>query len=165
MRPNYKVELASGVFLLLGISALVWLATQATNYGQEIGKDAYFVSAKFTNIAELKDRAPVKIGGVTVGAIESIELDPYTFDAIVQMRIDQRFNEIPADTSASILTSGVLGDRYIGLEPGGDIDVLEDGDEIFITQSAVVLEQLISKFLFNTKGESGDGTDSEGDSQ
>jgi phospholipid/cholesterol/gamma-HCH transport system substrate-binding protein len=165
MRPNYKVELASGVFLLLGISAMIWLATQATNYGQDIGEDAYFVSAKFSNVAELKNRAPVKIGGVTVGMVETIELDPITFDAIVQMRIDQRFNEIPSDTSASILTSGVLGDRYIGLEPGGDIDVLQDGDEIFITQSAVVLEQLISKFLFNTKSDSGGDSDSEGDSQ
>ena len=165
MRPNYKVELASGVFMLLGISAMIWLATQATNYGQDIGEDAYFVSAKFSNVAELKSRAPVKIGGVVVGMVETIELDPVTFDAIVQMRDDQRFNEIPSDTSAAILTSGVLGDRYIGLEPGGDIDVLQDGDEIFITQSAVVLEQLISKFLFNTKGDSGNDSDSEGDSQ
>lgn len=156
MRPNYKVEVASGIFLLLGIAALVWLATKATNYGQEIGKEAYFVSARFTNIADLKDRAPVKIGGVTVGLVEQISLDPVTFEALVELRIDQRYREIPADSSAAILTSGVLGDRYIGLEPGGDIDVLVDGDEIFVTQSAVVLEQLLSKFLFNTQGKEGD---------
>ena len=152
MRPNYKVELASGVFLMLGVAALIWLATQATNYGQEIGEETYFVSARFSNVAELKDKAPVKIGGVTVGMVESITLDPVTFDAVVQFKIDMRYDEIPADTSAAILTSGVLGDRYIGLEPGGDIEVLQDGDELFITQSAVVLEQLISKFLFNTDG-------------
>ena len=155
MRPNYKVELASGVFLMLGIAALIWLATKATNYGQDIGDEAYFVTARFTNVAELKRRAPVKIGGVTVGLVESIKLDPVTFDAVVQLRIDQRFDELPLDTSAAILTSGVLGDRYVGLEPGGDPDVLQDGDELFITQSAVVLEQLVSKFLFNTQGDSG----------
>lgn len=155
MRPNYKVEVASGIFLMLGVAALIWLATKATNYGQEIGEEAYFVSARFVNVAELKGRAPVKIGGVTIGLVESITLDPVTFDAVVQLRIDQRYNEIPADTSAAILTSGVLGDRYVGLEPGGDVDVLQDGDEIFITQSAIVLEQLVSKFLFNTQGNEG----------
>lgn len=150
MRANYKVELASGIFLLLGIAALIWLATKATNYGQEIGEDAYTISARFSNVADLKDRAPVKIGGVMVGKIDTINLDPVTFEAVVKMRIDQRYNEIPTDTSASILTSGVLGDRYIGLEPGGSFEVLQDGDELFITQSAVVLEQLVSKYLFNT---------------
>lgn len=151
MRANYRVEIASGIFLLLGIFAMIWLATRATNYGQEIGRDAYRVSARFTNVAELKDRAPVKIGGVMVGMVESVELDPVSFEAVVTMLIDQRFNEIPNDSSASILTSGVLGDRYVGLEPGGSFEVLQDGDELFITQSAVVLEQLISKYLFNTQ--------------
>ncbi|HET6565047.1 MAG TPA: MlaD family protein, partial [Xanthomonadales bacterium] len=93
--------------------------------------------------------APVKIGGVTVGLVESIELDEVTFDAIVSMNIAQRFDEIPSDTGASILTSGVLGDRYVGLEPGGAPDFLADGDELFITQSALVLEQIIGKYLFN----------------
>ena len=107
MRANYKVELASGVFLLLGVAALIWLATRATDYGQDIGKESYFISARFTNVADLKNRAPVKIGGVVVGLVEAIELDPVTFEAVVKMRIDSRFAEIPDDTSASILTSGV----------------------------------------------------------
>ena len=111
MRANYRVELASGVFLLLGIAAMIWLATRATDYGQEIGRDTYRITARFSNVAELKDRAPVKIGGVMVGVVESVKLDPGNFEAVVTMRIDQRFNEIPTDTSASILTSGVLGDR------------------------------------------------------
>mgnify|MGYP001548985037 FL=1 len=149
MRANYKVEFASGIFLLLGIVALIWLATRATDYGQEIGKETYVVSARFANIADLRDRAPVKIGGVTVGMVESIELDPVTFEAIVTMRVSSRFNEIPSDTGASVFTSGVLGDRYIGLEPGGAPDMLADGDELFITQSALVLEQVIGKYLFN----------------
>ena len=150
MRANYKVELSSGIFLLMGIAALLWLATEATDYGRQVGKDTYKVTARFTNVADLKDRAPVKIGGVTVGLVEKITLDPIEFDAVVEMKIDQRFSEIPNDSGASILTSGVLGDRYIGLDPGGAMEALVDGDEIFVTQSAVVLETLISKYLFNT---------------
>jgi len=149
MRANYKVEFASGIFLLLGIAALIWLATRATDYGQDIGKETYVISARFTNIGDLRDRAPVKIGGVTVGMVDSVELDPVTFEAIVNMRVSSRFDEIPSDTGASVFTSGVLGDRYIGLEPGGAPDMLVDGDELFITQSALVLEQIIGKYLFN----------------
>jgi len=150
MRANYKVEFASGIFLLLGIAALIWLATRATDYGQDLGKETYNISARFTNVGDLRNRAPVKIGGVTVGLVESIALDPVTFEAIVEISVASKFNEIPSDTGASVLTSGVLGDRYIGLEPGGAPDMLLDGDEIFITQSAIVLEQIISKYLFNT---------------
>ena len=149
MRANYTVELASGIFLLLGIAAMVWLATTATNYGRDIGDDTYNISARFQNIADLREKAPVKIGGVTVGIVESISLDPVSFEAIVTMSIASRFNEIPSDTGASVLTSGVLGDRYIGLEPGGAPDLLNDGDELFITQSAFVLEQVVGKFIFN----------------
>jgi len=150
MRANYKVELTSGVFLLMGVAALLWLATQATNYGMQVSDDTYLVTARFSNVADLKVRAPVKIGGVTVGLVEKVSLDPVDFDAVVEMQIDRRFADIPSDTSAAILTSGVLGDRYIGLEPGGAMDALTDGDQVLITQSAVVLENLISKFLFNT---------------
>ena len=161
MRANYKVELASGMFLALGIAALIWLATEATNYGQDIGDEAYFISARFTNVADLRNRAPVKIGGVSVGIVDTIALDPVTFEAIVTMRINQRFNEIPLDTSASILTSGMLGDRYVGLEPGGAFEYLADGDELFVTQSAIVLEQMVSKFLFNTQNDSKEETGAE----
>ncbi len=153
MRANYKVELSSGIFLLMGIAALLWLATEATDYGMQVGDDTYRVTARFTNVADLKNRAPVKIGGVTIGLVEKITLDPVEFDAVVEMQIDRRFSEIPNDSGASILTSGVLGDRYIGLDPGGSMEVLADGDVIFITQSAVVLETLISKYLFNTNKE------------
>lgn len=148
MRANYKVEIASGIFLLLGIAALVWLAVRATDFGQDIGEDTYTISARFSNIGDLRKRAPVKIGGVTVGLVESISLDPVSFEALVAMEIDSRFDEIPNDTGASVLTSGILGDRYIGLEPGGSPDLLQDGDELFITQSALVLEQLVGKYLF-----------------
>jgi phospholipid/cholesterol/gamma-HCH transport system substrate-binding protein len=157
MRANYKVEVASGVFLLLGVFALIWLATRATDYGRDIGDDVYQVTARFTNVAELKERAPVKIGGVVVGLVDNIKLDPVSFEAVVTLRIDSRFNEIPNDTSASILTSGILGDRYVGLEPGGGFEFLAEGDTLFLTQSAVVLEQLVSKYLFNTQGAEPDG--------
>jgi phospholipid/cholesterol/gamma-HCH transport system substrate-binding protein len=150
MRANYKVELSSGIFLVMGIAALLWLATEATDYGMQIGEDTYKVTARFANVADLKTRAPVKIGGVTIGLVESISLDPVDFEAIVEMQIDRRFSEIPNDSGASILTSGVLGDRYVGLNPGGAFEALTDGDEIFITQPAVVIETLISKYLFNS---------------
>jgi len=127
----------------------LWLATKATDYGMQVGNDTYQDKARFSNVADLKTRSPVKIGGVTVGLVERISLDPVTFDALVEMNIDLRFSDIPSDTSASILTSGMLGDRYIGLDPGGALEALTDGDEIFITQSAVVLETLISKYMFN----------------
>jgi len=159
MRANYKVELASGIFLLLGVAALIWLATRATDYGQDIGNETYNISARFTNIGDLRDRAPVKIGGVTIGMINKVELDPVTFEAIVSMDISSRFDEIPSDTGASVLTSGVLGDRYIGLEPGGAPDVLVEGDELFITQSALVLEQVIGKYLFSTGAAESESTE------
>jgi len=155
MRANYKVELASGVFLLIGIAALVWLATAATDFGQDIGDDTYTLSARFQDVADLRPGSPVKIGGVTIGKVESITLDPVSFEAVVSMSIATRYNEIPSDTGAAILTSGVLGDRYLGLEPGGAPDVLQDGDEMFITQSAFVLEQVIGKFIFSAGSEDG----------
>lgn len=153
MRANYKVEFASGIFLLLGIAALVWLAVRATDFGQELSEDTYRISARFSNVGDLRHRAPVKIGGVTVGLVESITLDPVSFEAVVKMEIDSRFDEIPNDTGASVLTSGILGDRYIGLEPGGSPEMLQNDDELFITQSAMVLEQLVGKYLFGA-GES-----------
>ncbi len=153
MRANYKVELSSGIFLMMGIAALFWLATEATDYGVRIGSDTYSVTAKFTNVGNLKLRAPVKIGGVAVGLVKYIELDPVTFEAVVEIWIDRQFSDIPTDSSASILTSGILGDRYIGLEPGGAMDALSDGDQILLTQSAVILESLISKYLFNSSKE------------
>ena len=149
MRANYRVEFASGIFLALGVAALIWLATEATNYGQELGDDSYVISARFTNVGDLKNRSPVKVGGVSIGLVKDVKLDPVTFEAVVEMHIDRRFNELPADTSAAILTSGVLGDRYVSLDPGGDPEFLEDGDELFLTQSAVVLEELIGKYLLN----------------
>ena len=152
MKSSHQIEFTAGLFLLLGIAALVFLALHATD-GGALKDGGYRVVADFSNVGGLKTRANVSLGGVRVGSVESIDLDPETFSARVVMIIGDRFRTLPDDTSASILTSGILGDQYIGLEPGGAPDMLKDGDKIMITQSALVLEQLISRFLFNSGGE------------
>lgn len=149
-----KTEWGVGVFILMGFACALALAFASTNSGGSLGGDTYRVTAVFTNAGDLKARAPVKIAGVKVGEIESIELDP-NFDAKVTLRLAHSAGEIPADTGAAIFTSGLLGERYIGLSPGGDPEPLKEGDQILLTQPAVVLEQLIGKFLFNA----GSGSD------
>jgi len=147
-----KTEWSVGAFILAGLACALALAFASTNSGDRLGGDSYRVTARFTNAGDLKARAPVKIAGVKVGEIESIELDPVTFDAKATLRLSKGV-ELPRDTGASIFTSGLLGERYVGLDPGGDPDALRDGDEIMLTQPAVVLEQLIGKFLFNAGSE------------
>jgi len=144
-----RTELAVGLFLLLSFLILLALAFTSTNGRLPFTGQSYDVVAKFSNIGELKLRAPVKIGGVTIGEVGRVELDPVTFDAVVTLRIDRRYDEIPADSAAGVFTSGLLGERYVGISPGGDLDMLADGDEIFLVQSAVVLEDLIAKFIFD----------------
>ena len=117
-------------------------------------QDSYLLTARFENIGALKVRAPVSMAGVKVGRVSQIRFDHKTYQAIVEMRIDPAYNTLPEDTSASILTSGLLGEQYIGLSPGGSEDYLKDGDQLDLTQSAIILEQVISRFLFN-KAESG----------
>jgi len=150
MSAKNSVEFMAGLFLLLGIAALVVLATAATDAGTSLRSGSYNLTANFANIGDLKLRAPVTIGGVTIGSVENIELDPVTFEARVSIKVNSAFNELPDDSAASILTSGILGDQYIGLEPGGSPDFLQDGDKILLTQPALVIEQLIGKYLFNT---------------
>ncbi|MCF6226571.1 MAG: outer membrane lipid asymmetry maintenance protein MlaD [Xanthomonadales bacterium] len=149
MRSRYSIEVMAGLFLLLGVVALMFLASTATDMGSRLGKEHYSLSMRFLNVGELKSRAPVTIGGVTIGAVRKINLDPVTFEALVIMDINSKFDQIPTDTSASILTTGILGDKYVGLEPGGALEVLSDGGEITITQSAIGIEQLIAKYLFS----------------
>jgi phospholipid/cholesterol/gamma-HCH transport system substrate-binding protein len=156
MKSSNQIELAAGVFLLLGIAALVFLAVQATDGGALGSDDEYRVTAMFTNIGGLKPRATVSMGGVRIGTVEDIELDPVTLEARVTLAIDSAFDDLPDDTSASILTSGLLGDQYVGLEPGGSPEALADGDRILITNSAMVLEQLISKFILSGDNETSD---------
>lgn len=153
MKSSNQVEIAAGIFLLLGIAALIFLAVQATDTSGIKSQETYEVNAYFTNIGGLKTRAPVAMAGVTIGRVDSIELDQETLEARVVMQIDTEYDDLPSDTSASVLTSGILGDQYVGLEPGGAPDALNDGDRILLTNSAVVLEQLIGRYLFNTEEE------------
>lgn len=152
-RSAFRVEAAVGLFLVLGLCALLVLAFASTNGRVGFG-DYYQLSARFSNVGELRPRAPVKIGGVTVGNVDRIELDGENFEARVVLNIERRYDQIPADSSAAIYTSGLLGERYVGITPGGDVEVLRPGDELFLTQSAVVLEQLIGKYIFGSAGES-----------
>lgn len=155
MRSSHQIEWAAGLFLLLAVAALVFLALQATDRGVVSG-GGYQVSASFSNVGGLRPKAAVSMAGVTIGMVDRIELDPETFEARVTFTISDRFSDIPEDSSASILTAGILGDQYIGIEPGGSPEPLRDGDRIFITNSAVVLEQLIGRFLFNADADRDD---------
>jgi len=149
----------------MGFACAMILAFASTNSGSRLGGDTYSVTARFTQTGELKLGAPVKIAGVKIGEITDVTLDPKTYDAVVSLRLSRSAGELPADTAAAVYTSGLLGERYIGLAPGGDPEPLKDGDEILLTQSAVILEQLISKFLFgggNTGGAGGTAAKTEG---
>ena len=141
-----SIETLVGGFVLLGMLGLVFLALKAANLGSLGGGDTYLVQARFDNIGGLKVRAPVRTAGVTVGRVSAIALDNKTFQGVVSMEI-QRSYQYPKDSAAKILTAGLLGDQYIGLDPGGDDKNLAAGDTLPQTQSAVVLENLIGQFL------------------
>jgi phospholipid/cholesterol/gamma-HCH transport system substrate-binding protein len=143
-----SIDLLVGLFVLLGLAALVVLALKAGNLGSFNFSKGYDVQARFDNIGGLKVRAPVKSAGVVVGRVASIGLDGETYEAVVTLNMDSRFG-FPKDSSAKILTSGLLGEQYIGIEAGGSSDKLAAGGRIKNTQSAIVLEKLISQFLYN----------------
>jgi phospholipid/cholesterol/gamma-HCH transport system substrate-binding protein len=152
------IETAVGLFVLLGLAALVFVALKAANL-TSFGQGAtYTVTARFDNIGGLKARAPVRSAGVVVGRITGISLDAKTFQGVVTMEIDRGY-QFPKDSSAKILTAGLLGDQYVGLEPGGEVDNLAPGASIKQTQSAVVLENLIGQFLFNKAADAGSGAE------
>ena len=157
MQVTKATEIWVGSFAALGLIALFFVAMQVSNLGDlSSSKGSYVIRAHFGNVGSLKVRAPVSMAGVTLGRVERVAFDADRYEALVEMRIDPQYSKIPDDTSASILTAGLLGEQYIGLSAGGSDDYLKDGDEIELTQSAMVLEQLISKFLFN-KAEEGKG--------
>lgn len=148
------LDLWVGLFVVAGIAALVILAFKVGNMSSMGGGETYVISANFDNIGGLKPRAPVKSAGVVVGRVTSISFNNDRFTAKVSMAIEKSY-QFPRDTTASILTSGLLGEQYIGLEGGGDDQMLKAGDSIRLTQSAVVLEKLISQFLFDKAAEGG----------
>ena len=151
-----KIDLAVGFFVAIGILALVFLALKVGNLVSFTMSEGYRLETRFDNIGGLKVRAPVKSAGVVVGRIEAIQLDSETYEAVIDLRIapEYRFTK---DTIASILTSGLLGEQYISLESGGEVEYLKNGERVMKTQSAMILEKLIGQFLFNKAAE-GPGT-------
>lgn len=149
-----KTDFWVGLFVLLGAIALVFLALRAGNLSSFSLASTYRVHAYFDNIGGLKLRAPVKSSGVVIGRVTAIDFDKDRYQAVATLDLEKKF-EFSADSSASILTSGLLGDQYIGLTPGGDDRLLADGSEIIYTQSAVVLEELIGKFLYGAASDAG----------
>jgi phospholipid/cholesterol/gamma-HCH transport system substrate-binding protein len=148
------IDIWVGLFVTIGLLAMLFLALKVGNMSAVSFAPTYTVSARFDNIGGLKPRAPVKSAGVVVGRISTIQFDDKTYQATVTMTIDKTY-QFPKDSSAKILTSGLLGEQYIGLEAGGDDQMLADGGKITQTQSAIVLENLISQFLYNKAADTG----------
>ena len=154
MSSNSRIlEISVGIFVAVGIAALLVLAVNVSNVGGFSSGQQYTVTANFDNISGLKARSQVAIAGVTVGRVVNITVDPVTFEAVVEMTIDSQFDEVPVDSSVGIYTAGLLGEKYVGIEPGGAPDFLEEGSVIRLTQSSIVLEKLISQFLFSQSDE------------
>lgn len=154
MMSRKELDLWVGVFVAIGISGLLFLSMKVANLSSFSAPETYQIRAKFDNIGGLKPRAPVKAAGVVVGRVSDVRFDNETFEAAVTLMVDSRF-QFPRDTSAKILTSGLLGEQYIGLSAGGDTVNLKTGDTLKITQSAVVLENLISQFLYSKAADGG----------
>ena len=149
------IEVGVGLFVALGLAALLMLAMKVSNLAELTTSDGYRLTARFDNIGGLKVRAPVTMAGVRIGRVTDIGFDDNAYQAVVGFTVNPRYKRIPLDTSASIFTSGLLGEQYIGLEAGGDTAFLTDGGEITLTQSAIVLEQIIGQFLYNKAADGG----------
>ncbi|HHJ40235.1 MAG: outer membrane lipid asymmetry maintenance protein MlaD [Methylothermaceae bacteria B42] len=157
MHNTRMIEIWVGFFVALGLAALFLLAMKVSNlseYGDQ--RKGYHLYARFQNIGSLKVRSPVKVAGVTIGRVSNISLDDENYEAMVEMRIQPKYNKLPDDSIASIYTAGLLGEQYIALEAGGSPDYLQDGDEIEITQSALVLEELIGRFFMKASDKAPD---------
>ena len=146
------VDLWVGLFVAVGIGALLFLALKAGNVDSIIKSQGYSVSAEFDNIGGLKAKAPVKSAGVIVGRVSSVNFSNQSLRAVVKLDLDERF-QFPKDSSASILTAGLLGDQFVGIDPGGSLENLVAGDRLRITQSAIVLEKVIGQFLYGKMSE------------
>ena len=154
MRPNRTLEIGTGLFVLLGLVALFFLTTQLPNSGLKLSgtKPGYDVTAEFDDIGDLKVGAPVTLAGVTIGEVTGIHIDKQNYEALVTMRIEPKYNDIPDDSDASIDTQGLLGGKYVGIGPGGSETYLKQGSRITLTQGAIVLEKLVNKLFANFAG-------------
>ena len=161
MRDNRAFEIGTGFFVLLGFAALLFLTTQLPTNGLRLGpaKAGYTITARFENIGDLKTGSPVTMAGVRIGVVQLIKFDPQDYKAVVTMRLDPQYNQIPDDSFASIQTQGLLGGKYVGISPGGSEAYLKNGSQIDQTQSAIVLESLINK-LFAGYASKGDDKES-----
>src|SRR5262249_35445724 len=160
MRATRTLEIGTGLFALLGFAALFFLTTQLPGSGLKLGraKAGYHVTARFDNIGDLKTGSPVSMAGVRIGGVEGIRVDSRGYKAAVSLRIDPQYKEIPDDSWANIQTQGLLGGKYIGIDPGGSETYLKDGGQITQTQSAIVLETLVNKFFANMASKGSDDT-------
>jgi len=149
MSSKAKIELAVGAFVVVGVAALLMLSLKVSNFSGFSNGNNYELNASFENIGGLKVRAPVMMAGVRIGEVTNVGLDTVTFEANVTLSISSQYAVLPKDSSASIFTSGLLGEQYIAMEAGGDVDVLKSGDSIVLVQSAMVLEQVLGQFLFS----------------
>lgn len=147
------LELVVGLFVAAGFAALFMMAMTVSNLTSYGTDDGYEIKASFDNIGGLKVRSPVAASGVRIGRVTSIEYDQNGYEALVTMLIEPKYNKFPTDTAASVLTSGLLGEQYVGLEPGAEEDYLKQGDKVEITQSALVLEQIVGQFLYSKADE------------
>ena len=154
MTVNRQIEILVGVFIAIGLLALFFLAMQVSNLGSLNMGDSYQLKAHFDNIGSLKVKAPVTMAGVEVGRVSDIVYDKESFQARVTLDIYAEYDQIPDDTFAKILTAGLLGEQYVGLDPGGSETLLQAGSRIEITQSALVLEEIVGQFIFS-KAEEG----------
>jgi len=158
MQSNRTLEIGTGLFVLLGFAALLFLTTQLPASGLKFSaqKSGYHVTASFDNIGDLKVGSPVTMSGVRIGEVSGIRFDSTTYKAVVSMRIDTQYDQIPEDSFASIQTEGLLGGKYVGISPGGLDTYLKNGSHIDQTQSAIVLESLINKFFASFASKSSD---------
>lgn len=153
MAHSRLIEILVGAFMAAGFVALFFLAMKVSNLSATAGGDGYRLTARFDNVGSLKERAPVSMAGVRIGRVEDIGFDKETYEAVATLHIEQQFDTIPTDSFANVFTSGLLGEQYVGLEPGGALEFLRDGDQIGHTQSALVLEQMIGQLLFSKSQE------------
>jgi phospholipid/cholesterol/gamma-HCH transport system substrate-binding protein len=154
MVQKKSVEIMVGAFMAAGFVALFFLAMQVSNLSTASSGDGYEIKARFDNIGSLKSRSPVTMAGVKIGRVKEVAFDQTTYEAVVTLTIDDQYNAIPDDSFAKIFTAGLLGEQYVGIDPGGSDRFLKQGDGISMTQSALVLEEIVGQFLFS-KAEEG----------